>query len=159
MAKNLTGKVALVTGRSCGIGAAMVMGEGGRIISIGSTGGRRVPFTGIADYAATKATVVAYTKGWARDLGPKGISVNTVQSGPIDTDMNPYNSDFAAVLKASTALGRYGRPEEVAVAVTFLTSPDASYITGTTLDVDGGQSAWLLSHTCTAGAELWTINQ
>jgi NAD(P)-dependent dehydrogenase (short-subunit alcohol dehydrogenase family) len=71
-----------------------------------------VPFPGIAYYAATKAAVVAYTKGWARDLGPMGITVNTVQPGPIDTDMNPDNSDFAAVLKASMALGRYGRPLE-----------------------------------------------
>lgn len=117
------------------------LGEGSRIISIGSGLGARVPFTGIADYAATKAAVVAYTKGWARDLGPKGITVNAVQPGPINTDMNPDSGDFAAIQKASTALGRYGLPEEVAAAIAFLASPAASYITGAVLDVDGGFNA------------------
>jgi len=121
--------------------AVKVMGEGGRIITIGSALGSRVPFPGIADYSATKWAVAGYTKGWARDLGPKGITVNTVQPGPINTDMNPDNTDFAAVQRATTALGRYGKPEEVAAAVAFLASPAASYITGTTLDVDGGFNA------------------
>ena len=121
--------------------AANVMGEGGRIISVGSALGARVPFPGIADYSATKAAVANYTKGWARDLGPKGITVNAIQPGPINTDMNPDNTDFAAPQKAATALGRYGRPEEVAAAIAFLASPEASYITGTTLDVDGGFNA------------------
>ena len=121
--------------------AAKVMGEGGRIISVGSVLGKRVPFPGIADYSATKAAVAIYTKGWARDLGPKGITVNAIQPGPINTDMNPENADFAAPQKAATALGRYGRPEEVAAAIAFLASPEASYITGTTLDVDGGFNA------------------
>jgi 3-oxoacyl-[acyl-carrier protein] reductase len=121
--------------------AAPIMGEGGRIISVGSTLGARVPFAGMADYAATKAAVAGYTKGWARDLGPKGITVNAVQPGPIDTDMNPDSGDFAAMLKAGTALGRYGRPEEVAAAIAFLAGPSASYITGTTLDVDGGHTS------------------
>jgi len=121
--------------------AANVMGEGGRIISVGSALGARVPFPGIADYSATKAAVANYTKGWARDLGPKSITVNAIQPGPINTDMNPDNTDFAAPQKAATALGRYGRPEEVAAAIAFLASPEASYITGTTLDVDGGFNA------------------
>ena len=121
--------------------AAKVMSEGSRIISVGSILGARVPFPGLADYSATKAAVAVYTKGWARDLGPKGITVNAVQPGPIDTDMNPADGDFAAVAKAATALGRYGRPEEVAAAIVFLASPGASYITGTTLDIDGGMNA------------------
>ena len=121
--------------------AAKFIGDGGRIISVGSVLGSHVPFPGLADYSATKAAVATYTKGWARDFGPKGITVNTVQPGPIDTDMNPADGDFAALVKATSPLGRYGRPEEVAAAVVFLASPEASYITGATLNVDGGQSA------------------
>lgn len=121
--------------------AATVMGMGGRIITIGSCVAARVPFSGLADYAATKGAVAAYTKGWARDLGPKGITVNVVQPGPIDTDMNPAGSDFAKTQAPLTALGRYGKPEEVAAAVAFLASPAASYITGSALTVDGGFSA------------------
>jgi len=118
--------------------AVKVMGQDGRIISVGSALADRVPFPGMADYSATKAAIATYTKGWARDLGSKAITVNTVQPGPINTDMNPDNSDFAPALKATTALGRYGKPEEVAAAIAFLASPAAAYITGTTLDVDGG---------------------
>ncbi len=121
--------------------AAQLMKEGGRIISIGSMGGTSSPWPGIADYSATKAAVAAYTRGWARDLGPKGITVNTVQPGPIDTDMNPDDGDFAAAQKAKTALGRYGTSEEVAAAVAFLASPEAAYITGSVITVDGGFNA------------------
>ena len=121
--------------------AARVMGPGGRIVTVGSVSGDRTSFPGIADYAATKAAVAGYTRGWARDLGPKGITINVVQPGPTDTDMNPATGELAATLKPSTALGRYGRPEEVAAAIVFLASPAASYITGTTLDVDGGFNA------------------
>ena len=100
---------------------------------------RDVAVPGFADYSATKAAVAAYTRGWARDLGPKGITVNTVQPGPIDTDMAPQAMvPCADLLKAGTALGRYGKPEEVAAAVAFLASPAAAYITGTSLNVDGG---------------------
>ncbi len=122
--------------------AAPLMGEGGRIISIGSVVGDSTPFPGAADYSATKAALLGYTRGWARDLGPKGITVNTVQPGPIDTDMNPAeNGDFSDAQKATTALGRYGTADEVAAAVAFLAGPTAGYITGTTLTVDGGFNA------------------
>jgi 3-oxoacyl-[acyl-carrier protein] reductase len=134
-AVNVTGVVQAV--RS----AANVMGQGGRIITIGSVLGSHVPLPGVSDYSATKATVAGYTKGWARDLGSKGITVNVVQPGPIDTDMNPATGDFAPNFTSTTALGRYGQPEEVAAAVAFLASPEASYITGATLNVDGGYSA------------------
>ncbi|MGH7494027.1 MAG: SDR family NAD(P)-dependent oxidoreductase [bacterium] len=121
--------------------AVPFIGEGGRIISIGSGAGTRSPWPGLADYSATKAAIAAYTRGWARDLGPKGITVNIVQPGAIDTDMNPADGDFSAAQKAATALGRFGKPEEIAAVVAFLASPDAAYITGATLDVDGGFGA------------------
>ena len=118
--------------------AAPHLKDGGRIISIGSIAGDISPFPGIASYSATKAAIAAYTRGWARDLGPKGITVNNVQPGPIDTDMNPAEGELAAGQKARTALGRYGTAEEVAAAVAFLAGPSASYITGASLTVDGG---------------------
>jgi 3-oxoacyl-[acyl-carrier protein] reductase len=121
--------------------AAPLMHDGGRIISIGSVVGDSSPFPGIADYSATKAAILGYTRGWARDLGPRGITVNNVAPGPIATDMNPDDGEFAATQKAATALGRYGKPEEVAAAVAFLASPAAAYITGATLTVDGGFNA------------------
>ena len=122
--------------------AAPLMKRGGRIISIGSVAGDSTPWPGASDYSATKGAVAAYTRGWARDLGPKGITVNNVQPGPIDTDMNPAgNGDFAGLQKTATALGRYGKPEEVAAAVAFLASPAAAYVTGATLNVDGGFNA------------------
>ena len=121
--------------------AAPLMLEGGRIITIGSTLGESTRLGGVSDYSATKAAIVGYTRGWARDLGAKGITVNAVQPGPIDTDMNPADGEFADTLKATTALGRRGKPDEVAAAVAFLASPSATYITGTTLNVDGGFNA------------------
>jgi 3-oxoacyl-[acyl-carrier protein] reductase len=121
--------------------AVQFMGEGGRIITIGSVAGDSTPVPGFADYSATKAAVAGYTRGWARDLGAKGITVNTVQPGPIDTDMAPKDGPVADMLKSGTALGRYGKPEEVAAAVAFLAGPAAAYITGTTLNVDGGFAA------------------
>jgi 3-oxoacyl-[acyl-carrier protein] reductase len=121
--------------------AAPLLGEGGRIISLGSVGALWTGMPGLADYAATKGAVAAYTRGWARDLAPKGITVNVVQPGPVDTDMNPDNTEFAARLKAATALGRYAKPEEIAAVVVFLASPAASYITGAAIDVNGGMIA------------------
>lgn len=100
-----------------------------------------MPFAGGGVYAMTKAAVAGLTRGLARDLGPRGITVNNVQPGPVATDMNPADGDFAPALTATTALGRYGWPEEIAAAIAFLTSPAASYITGTALDVDGGLNA------------------
>ena len=121
--------------------AVPLLSDGGRIVSIGTTGAIHVPFAGAADYIATKAAVAAYSRGWARDLGPRGITVNVVQPGAINTDMNPETGDFAAMLSGLAALGRYGQPEDIANAVAFLAGPDASYITGATLNVDGGQLA------------------
>lgn len=121
--------------------AVPLMADGGRIVSIGTTGAVHIPFAGAADYVATKAAVAAYTRGWSRDLGPRNITVNVVQPGAINTDMNPEDGPFAETLKGLAALGRYGQPEDIAAAVAFLAGPDAGYITGATLNVDGGQSA------------------
>jgi len=116
------------------------MGNGGRIINIGSTGGSRTPYPGIGDYAATKAALGAYTRSWARDLGARNITVNIIQPGLINTDMNPADGPFSATMLQSVALGHYGEPEDIAGAVAFLASDDAKYITGSTLNVDGGQT-------------------
>jgi len=121
--------------------AVPLMSDGGRIVSIGTTGAVHVPFAGAADYVASKAAVAAYTRGWARDLGARNITVNIVQPGAINTDMNPQDGPLAETLKGLAALGRYGQPEDIAAAVAFLARPDAGYITGATLNVDGGQSA------------------
>lgn len=121
--------------------AAPLLSAGGRIVSIGTTGAERIPFAGAADYVATKAAVAAYTRGWARDLGPRNITVNVIQPGAINTEMNPQDGAFADTLKGMAALGRYGQPDDIAAAVAFLAGPDAGYITGATLNVDGGQVA------------------
>jgi 3-oxoacyl-[acyl-carrier protein] reductase len=116
------------------------MGEGGRIINIGSVNSDSVPFSGIAMYAMSKAAVAGLTKGLARDLAGRGITVNNVQPGPTDTDMNPASGDFATTTKEYTALKRYGQSHEIADFVAYLASPGSSYITGANLAVDGG---WL----------------
>ncbi|WP_329907822.1 3-oxoacyl-ACP reductase family protein [Serratia quinivorans] len=121
--------------------AARHMNDGGRIINIGSTNAERMPFAGGAIYAMSKSALVGLTKGMARDLGPRGITVNNVQPGPVDTDMNPDNSDFAEQLKGMMAIGRYGKDEEIASFVAYLVGPEAGYITGASLSIDGGFSA------------------
>ena len=121
--------------------AVGVMRDGGRIVSLSTVEADRPRFPGIGDYMATKAAVVAYTRAWARDLGPRGITVNAVQTSSIATDMNPPDGAFADLQRSLMPLGRFGRPEEIAAAVAFLVGPDAAYITGATLDVDGGFAA------------------
>jgi 3-oxoacyl-[acyl-carrier protein] reductase len=117
------------------------MRDGGRIIHIGSCNSDRVPFQGGSVYALTKAAIVGFTKGLARDLGPRGITVNNVQPGPTDTDMNPAQSDWGKGTLPYLALGRYAQTDEVASFVAYLASPEAGYITGASLLVDGGYSA------------------
>lgn len=121
--------------------AAKLLPEGGRIITIGSVVGDRAGMAGAADYAMTKAAVAGYSKGAARDLAPKKITVNVIQPGPIGTDMNPAEGDLAKMLLPAIPAGRYGKTEEVAAAVAFLASPAAAFITGATLNVDGGYNA------------------
>ncbi len=121
--------------------ASRVMGEGGRIISLSTGLAARASWPGIADYSATKRAIEGYTKGAARDLGPKGITVNAIGTGSIDTDMNPSDGPLSEFQKAATALGRYGRPEEIAAVVAFIASPAASYVSGAIIPVDGGYTA------------------
>ncbi|MBX4957570.1 SDR family NAD(P)-dependent oxidoreductase [Rhizobium lentis] len=117
------------------------LGEGGRIITIGSALGERVPFPGITPYAMSKAALTSFTRGLSRELGPNGITVNLVQPGATDTDANPADGAAADFQRSLTSLGRYGEPREIANAVVFLASPAASIITGATLTADGGAIA------------------
>lgn len=121
--------------------AALHLGPGGRIINIGSCLGERVPGPGQTLYATTKAAITGLTKGLARDLGPQKITVNQVSPGPVDTDMNPANGPFADMQRDLTAVGHYGTPSDIASAVTFLASEESSFITGSALAVDGGNTA------------------
>ena len=117
------------------------MKTGGRIIMIGSCVGERTLTPGLAAYSATKGAVKMFTQGLSREVGPRGITVNNVQPGPIDTDLNPASGDWATPQKAVTALNRYGKVEEVAALVAFVASPESSYVTGANLTVDGGTNA------------------
>jgi 3-oxoacyl-[acyl-carrier protein] reductase len=117
------------------------MNDGGRIIMIGSCVGERLMTPGLVAYSATKGAVKMFTQGLSREVGSRGITVNNVQPGPIDTDLNPAAGDWAAPQKAATALGRYGKVEEVAALVAFVAGPESAYITGANLTVDGGTNA------------------
>jgi 3-oxoacyl-[acyl-carrier protein] reductase len=117
------------------------MKDGGRIIMVGSAVGERAVAPGLVPYAATKGAVKMFTQALSREVGSRGITVNNVQPGPIDTDLNPASGDWAVPQKAATALDRYGRVEEIAAMVAFVAGPESSYITGANLTVDGGMNA------------------
>ena len=117
------------------------MKSGGRIISIGSAVGERALTPGLVPYSATKGAVKMFTQGLSREVASRGITVNNVQPGPIDTDTNPATDEWAVPQKAFTALGRYGHVDEVAALVAFVAGPESSYITGANLNVDGGMIA------------------
>ena len=117
------------------------MKSGGRIIMIGSCLGERVMTPGLVPYSATKGAVKIFTQALSRELGSRGITVNNIQPGPIDTELNPATGEWAEPQKAATALGRYGRVDEIAAMVAFVAGPESSYITGASLTVDGGTNA------------------
>ena len=117
------------------------MNDGGRIVMIGSAVGERVLTPGLVPYSATKGAVKIFTQALSRELGSRGITVNNVQPGPIDTDLNPAAGDWAVPQKAATALDRFGRVDEIAAMVAFVAGPESSYITGSNLTVDGGMNA------------------
>lgn len=118
--------------------AARHMGQGGRIISIGTCFVDRVPFPGVTLYTMSKAALTGLTKGLARELGPRGITANVVQPGPIDTDMNPANGPVADAERALLALGHFGESEDIAATVSHLAGEGGRYITGASISVDGG---------------------
>ena len=117
------------------------MNDGGRIINIGSCVGERMMTPGLAAYSATKGAVKMFTQGLSRELGARAITVNNVQPGPIDTDLNPAAGDWAQPQLAMTSLKRYGKVDEVAALVAFVASDEAAYITGANLTIDGGTNA------------------
>lgn len=117
------------------------MKAGGRIINIGSCNAERMPFEGGAVYAMSKAALVGLVKGLARDLGARGITINNIQPGPIDTDMNPANGAFADTLRKLMALPHYGSTDDIAAMVAYLAGPEAGFVTGASLTIDGGFTA------------------
>jgi 3-oxoacyl-[acyl-carrier protein] reductase len=117
------------------------LGPGGRIINIGSINAERVPFAGISVYAASKGAIAGLTRGLARELAPKGITINNVQPGPVDTDTNPADGPAAPLMLAAMALDRFGDVTEIGAFVSFLAGPDSGYITGANLNIDGGFTA------------------
>jgi 3-oxoacyl-[acyl-carrier protein] reductase len=117
------------------------LGDGGRIINIGSCVGERMMTPGLVAYSATKGAVKMFTQGLSREVGPRGITVNNIQPGPIDTDLNPAAGDWATPQTENTALKRYGHVEDIAAMVAFVAGPEAGYITGASLTVDGGTNA------------------
>ena len=118
--------------------AAEHLSDGGRVVNIGSIVGERIPMPGASAYGMTKHAVAGLTKGWARDLAARKITVNTVEPGPIDTELNPADGEMAEMMTQMVPLGRYGKAEEVAELVAFLASPAASYISGAQVPIDGG---------------------
>ena len=121
--------------------AVLNFNDGGRIVTIGTTGATHAPFPGIGDYVATKAALAAYTRAWSRDLGSLHITVNIVQPCAVDTDMNHDYCTNADFQKSLNSLNRFADPSEVAALVSFLAGPEAGFITGTTVNIDGGLSA------------------
>jgi 3-oxoacyl-[acyl-carrier protein] reductase len=117
------------------------MKDGGRIIMIGSCVGERMMTPGLVPYSATKGAIKMFSQGLSREVGNRGITVNNIQPGPIDTELNPADGEWAVPQKAATALNRYGSVDDVAALVAFVAGPESSYITGANLTVDGGTNA------------------
>jgi 3-oxoacyl-[acyl-carrier protein] reductase len=114
------------------------LSKGGRIVNVGSIVAESTPGKGNTLYAASKSALQGFTRGLARDLGEKGITVNLVQPGPVDTEMNPADAPFADFVRSRMAIPKYGQPEDIAALVTFLASAEAGYITGSIMTIDGG---------------------
>ena len=112
--------------------------DGGRIINIGSINAEVVPFPGMAIYAMSKAAIATFTRGLAREVGARGITVNNIQPGPVNTDMNPADSDFAETLRGLMAVPRYGSAEEIAGLAVYLASDESAFVTGASWNIDGG---------------------
>jgi cyclic-di-GMP-binding biofilm dispersal mediator protein len=121
--------------------AARQMPEGGRIIVIGSVNGDRMPIPGMASYALSKSALQGLARGLARDFGPRGITINVVQPGPVDTDANPADGPMKDLMHSFMAIKRHGRPEEVAGMVAWLAGPEAGFVTGAMHTIDGAFGA------------------